>query len=128
MPVNSPVPDCCDTLISRSPSRTHGPARPAKVIVENLLSSFCCLAIACSGGARNSPQITASTISKVPAMATEPATRHTDRPAARITVSSLPRASEPSPISEPMRTPMGSSSYTCCGMFSTTNQKASSAL
>ena len=43
-------------------------------------------------------------------MATEPAMRHTETPAARITVSSLPRASGPRPSSAPISTPMGMSS------------------
>jgi hypothetical protein len=49
-------------------------------------------------------------MSIVPAIATEPATRQTESPAARITVSSLPRASAPRPSNEPMSTPMGMSS------------------
>ena len=42
-------------------------------------------------------------------MATEPAMRHTEMPAARITVSSLPRASEPRPSNAPISTAMGMS-------------------
>ncbi len=40
-------------------------------------------------------------------MATEPAMRHTEMPAARITVSSLPRDSVPRPSNAPMSTAMG---------------------
>ena len=61
-------------------------------------------------------------------MATEAAMRHTEIPAARITVSSLPRASEPRPSNAPMSTAIGMVSYICCGMFSSTNQNASSAV
>ncbi len=90
--------------------------------------AFWRLAISAMGGARNSPQTTASITSSSAAMSTDPAMRHTEMPAARMTVSSLPRASEPSPSSAPMSTLIGMSSKSCCGRFSNTNQNASSAV
>ena len=74
---------------------------------EKALAKFTNISFANRGGARNSPHITETKVSSMPAIATEPAIRHTEMPAARITVSSLPRASAPSPSSEPISTPIG---------------------
>ena len=48
-------------------------------------------------------------MSSAAAMSAVPASRATDTPVARITVISLPRASWPKPMSEPMSAVIGSS-------------------
>ncbi len=103
-------PDCPATFSIRSPSRTQAPLPPPKLTLLRRLKAFCSRAACCSGGARNSPSST-STITRIsPAVRAMSASRPTDTPVARITVSSLPRASVPRPSSEPMSATMGSSS------------------
>ena len=66
--------------------------------------------------------------SSTPANSAARAMRHTDMPAARITVNSLPRASAPSPTSVPIRELIGSRAQACCGRFSSTKPSASIAV
>ncbi len=123
MPPNWRSPDCAVKFKIRLSSRTQAPPLP-KLMSLNLLKVFCSFAASRSGGARNSPRATSTPMRRIPAMSTVPAMRATEMPVARMTVTSLPRASEPRPSSEPMRAAIGSSSNACCGMFRTVNHTA----
>ena len=107
-----------------APSRTHASPEPAKLTSENFAKAFCWRAICCSGGAIVSPSSAPSATNNTPAIATARASRQGERPAARITVISLPRAKVPSPSSAPMRAPMGSKAQACCGRLKATNVSA----
>ena len=63
-----------------------------------------------------------------PASSAMLARRATETPVARITVSSLPRASDPKPRSEPMSATIGISSYASCGRLSSEYHSAPKAV
>ena len=111
----------------RLPSFTHAPVEPAKLTSASLLVVFSRLANCASGGATYSPMPNMHSASVRPASPTGHATRHTDTPDARVTMSSLPAARLPSPISVPIIAPIGSSSKTCCGRLSSVYRNASAA-
>jgi hypothetical protein len=72
----------------------------------------------------NSPITPVKTMSTAPDMATIPAKRVTDKPAVRITTSSLLFASPPSPSSEPINTAIGNISKASCGNLRNVNKSA----
>ena len=124
---NCRCPDWRATLRIRLPSRTQAPPPLPKLMLVYLANAFCSRAATCSGGARYSPSNT-STLDEHQARDERRAgeTHYRHDPSARMTVSSLPRASDPNPNSEPMSTVIGNSSNACCGKLSSVNHKASS--
>ena len=126
MPPNCRSPVWRDTPRIRLPSRTHDAAARAEAQVLELAEGLLLPRHLLQRRRDELAERHLDTISRIAARNADSVRRSTETPVARITVISLPRASDPSPISEPISAMIGSSSQACCGRLSSTNQNASS--
>jgi len=106
---------CCWMFTKREPSLTQELLLPAALYSANLLKIFSWRAYWSVGGAMYSPSTHMKPMSTTPAIPALPARRTVETPAARMTVSSLSRASVPRPRMAPISAAIGRLSNSCWG-------------